>query len=198
MTQLAPPEEAQPPSTGRALLETLIAFGVLLLLASTLLAVVPVPDDAMSPTLDDGQWLMTSQLTYQMREPERGEIVLLADPQDRSRTLVRRVVGLPGETVELRGVQVAVNNRPLIEPYVTGQLQNAGVLTVTNVTDQIRLGPGEYFVLSDNRRVREDSRVFGPVRRAQFDGRAWLIVFPFERLRAVDHAALREVGQSTP
>ena len=111
---------------------------------------------------------------------------------------MRRVVGLPGETVELRGeitglqgVQVAINGRPLIELYVTAQLQNNTVITVTG---RLQLNNGEFFVMSDNRAAKGDSREWGAVRATQLAGRAWIVLLPLDTARVVNHEAVRTVG----
>jgi signal peptidase I len=186
--------ETLPPPTGisgRTAVEVLLMLGMLALLANTLLIRFSVSDAAMTPALINGQSLLLSRLTYQLREPRRGEIVLVIDPNDANRRIMRRVIGLPGETIELRGdsaglpgVQVAINGRPLSEPYVRDQLQNNAVVTVTN---QLRLSSGEYFVMTDNRAGTDDSRSWGPVRTTQLAGRAWLSLYPVDLLGLVDH-----------
>jgi signal peptidase I len=172
----------------------LLALAICALAASTAFSTRVISDVSMAPTLRNGQRIMISRLVYQLREPKRGEVVLVTDPGDSTRQLIRRVVGLPGETVELRGtssdargVQIAINGRPLVEPYVTAQLQNNAIVAVTN---RIALGGGEYFVMPDNRAARGDSRDWGPISLAQFDGRAWMTLTPLDSLGWVDHGVV--------
>jgi signal peptidase I len=184
--------------SGRAALEIVIALAITALVASAALTTHTLSDRTMAPTLDNNQTLLVSRLTYQLRQPRRGELVLVNDPTDASRKLIRRVVGLPGETLELRGeltglqgVQVAINGRPLIEPYVTAQLQNNTVITVTG---RVQLNNGEFFVMSDNRAAKGDSREWGAVRATQLAGRAWIVLLPLDTARLVNHEAMRTVG----
>lgn len=184
--------------SGRAVLEIVIALVITALVSSAALTTHTLVDRAMAPTLDSNQTVLVSRLTYQLRQPRRGELVLVNDPTDATRQLMRRVVGLPGETVELRGeltglqgVQVAINGRPLIEPYVTAQLQNNTVITVTG---RLQLNNGEFFVMSDNRAAKGDSREWGAVRATQLAGRAWIVLLPLDTARVVNHEAVRTVG----
>ena len=172
----------------RALAEGLIALAVLALVLNQLFALVPITDGGMAPSLPGGRSVLSTRLTYQLRPPKRGEIVLLNNPADPERQLARRVVGLPGETLELRGVQVAINGRPLVEPYVTAQLQ--GVVPIS-ATSRFALPPGEYFVMSDNRAGAPAVLDRAPVRVNQLAGRAWLVVFPTDALSVIDQTGGR-------
>jgi signal peptidase I len=183
-----------PPPTIRArtVLEIVILLAMLALTANALVSRHSLGDNSMLPTMVDGQSVVVSRLTYQLRPPRRGELVLLGAADNTNRDLLRRIIGLPGETVELRGeadgegLQVAINGRPLAEPYLTAQLQNNAVITVTS---RLRLASGEYYVLADNRASRDDSRSWGPVTSEQLRGRAWITIYPVERLGPVQHDA---------
>jgi signal peptidase I len=185
---------AVPPPTinARAVLEIVILLAMLALAANALVRTHSLGDASMTPTMSNGQAVIVSRLTYQLRPPRRGELVLLSAPDNANRELLRRVIGLPGETVELRGqaegegLQVAINGRPLAEPYLTAQLQNNAVITVTS---QLQLASGEYYVMADNRATRDDSRSWGPITAAQLSGRAWINIYPVERLGPVQHDA---------
>jgi signal peptidase I len=177
----------------RALAEVLIALLLIVLALAALFTTFTLTDVSMAPVLKPGQSILISRLSYQVQQPRRGELIVVTDPADASRVLVRRVIGLPGETVELRGeagaargAQVSINGRPLLEPYVTAQLQNAALITVSN---RLQLGGGEFFVLPDNRAARGDSRDWGAVRAEQIVGRAWLTLAPVDALGFVDHDA---------
>lgn len=197
-------DEAQSPIDGRALLEIAILLILITIVGRAVLQLYFVDERAMQPTIEHGQTLLLSRLTYQLRAPQRGELALVNEAHDAGRQVVRRVIGLPGDVIELRGehsgsstdvegIQVAVNGRPLIEPYVTTLLQNS---TIVTTTARIELGSDEFYVMNDDRTVKGDSRTWGPLRRADLAGRAWLIVFPLDTLRALDHEAVRIVGES--
>jgi signal peptidase I len=196
-------DEATAPLDGRALLEIVIALAVLVLVARAVLQTHTVDDRSMAPTIEGGQTLLLSRLTFQLRTPQRGELVLVDEPSNADRQVMRRVIGLPGDVIELRGestergigiegIQVAVNGRPLIEPYVTALLQNN---TVVTATARIELGTDEFYVMNDNRAAQGDSRTWGPLRREQLAGRALLTLLPLDALHIVDHDAVRVIGE---
>ncbi len=169
------------------------------LVARAALQIYTVSDRTMSPTIDADQTLLVSRLTFQLRPPQRGELVLVNAPNAPNQQIVRRVIGLPGDVVELRGerdgiegIQVAVNGRPLIEPYVTTLLQNSTIVTETS---RLELGIDEFYVMNDNRTTTEDSRTWGPVGRSSLAGRAWIAVLPLDALRVLDHDVVKIVGE---
>ncbi len=177
---------------GRELLEIIIALGLLAIAASVVLSIHTLRTRDMAPSYLPGQSLLVSRLTYQLREPERGELVLMTDAQDASVAKLRRVIGLPGETVELRGeiaglraVQAAVNGRPLIEPYVTAQFQSNAVITATEV---IRLQRDEFLIMQDNRAVASGARSWDIVQASQLAGRAWLVIYPLDALTLIGNS----------
>lgn len=178
--------------SGRELLEIIIALGLLALTASVVLSIHTVRTRDMAPGYLPGQSLLVSRLTYQLREPQRGELVLMTDGQDASVARMRRVIGLPGETVELRGetaglqaVQAAVNGRPLIEPYVTAQFQSNAVITTTEI---IRLQRDEFLIMQDNRAVAIGARSWDIVQASQLAGRAWLVIYPLDALTLIGNS----------
>lgn len=134
-----------------------------------------VPSGSMEPTLQVGDQFCAEVFSSPKRGPRRGEIWVLdnaaADPQEP--TLVKRVIGLPGETLEVRDGHVWVNGKPLAEPYVK---EPPGY-----VTPRFTLAAKKYWVLGDNRNDSEDSHVWGPVAREAFTGRAFLRYAPIQR-----------------
>jgi signal peptidase I len=115
-------------------------------------------------------------------QPKRGDIVVFRYPRDPSRDFIKRVVALPGETVEIKAGQVYVNNQRLEEPYImdnpTYSKEPAVVL------------PDQYFVLGDNRNNSSDSHVWGPVPVDNVIGKAWLTYWPIQDWGSIpDHAA---------
>lgn len=134
-----------------------------------------VPSASMLPTIRVGDHFMVEVL-----EPEdalkRGDIVIFCMPETRGRDFVKRIVGLPGETVEIKARRVFVNGVALDEPYVCYTRQ--GNLPVRDVFGPVTLGPDQYFLLGDNREDSFDSRWLGPVPRDKITGRAGYIYFP--------------------
>ena len=163
----------------RALLETiipalLIAIGINLFLAQA----TQVQGQSMEPNLHTAQRLVVEKITYRFHGPRRGDIVVIDLPEAGSDLLIKRVIGLPGETISTKDGQVFINGEPLEEPYVL----NPGGRDVAEQT----IPPLHVFVMGDNRRFSNDSRNFGPVPIDQVIGHAWFSYWPLEQWGPVD------------
>lgn len=128
-----------------------------------------VLQSSMNPTLNEGQRLLISRISYLSSEPQRGNIVVFEAPgqQGDSPPLIKRLIGLPGETLEFRSQTVYINGDPLDEPYL-----NEACSPINCEDSTWQLGGGEYFMMGDNRNHSRDSRAFGPVSRDHLVGRA--------------------------
>jgi signal peptidase I len=164
----------QPKSRLRALaietLQTIALAGVFYLAISLMTARVVVEGPSMRPTLLSGEWIVVDRMTYKFSRPQRGDVIVFLPPTNaQTDDLIKRVIGLPGETVEIRGGSVWINGNMLAEPYA------AGTSTPDN---QWQLEAEELFVMGDNRVLSLDSRSFGPVTQKEVVGKAWLIYWP--------------------
>ena len=110
-------------------------------------------------------------------EPQRGDVVVVVSPQPSGKRLVKRVVGLPGDSLEIEDGILRINGHRIDEPYVLGQPRNR---------EKMRIPDNHYFVLGDNRPQSNDSNNFGPVHRSQIIGKAWLAYWPLESFGTVD------------
>ncbi len=128
---------------------------------------------SMQNTLHTGQYVLVNKVAYLFHAPERGDIIILQEPDQPGRDLIKRVIGLPGDTIKLDGTNVWVNGTELNEPYIT-QKSNPGANTLT-------VPANEYFVMGDNRPVSEDSRYFGFVPKDYVVGRAILVDWPLKQ-----------------
>ena len=136
---------------------------------------------SMDPTFYDGQYLVVDQLSKDFSAPARGEVIVFRAPPDPSKYFIKRVIGLPNETVEIKGSDVYIINKDhpdgfkLDEPYVYPANKSTG--------DDIKvtLGPNEYFVMGDNRRASSDSRAWGAVPASDLIGRPVLRLFPVNK-----------------
>ncbi len=130
---------------------------------------------SMQPNLIEGQKLIISRVSYMFNQPRRGEIVVFEPTgttpnEDR---LIKRLIGLPGETLEFRNQAVYINGQELIEPYLNEPCQSR------LCPDKIwKLGSNDYFMMGDNRNHSRDSRVFGSIKREQIVGRAIMRWWP--------------------
>ncbi len=124
---------------------------------------------SMEPTLGSNDRVIIEKLSYRFHPPRRGDIVVVV-LSERSQPLIKRIVGLPGETIAIRNGQVFINGKPLDEPYLKGPTY--GFLPPT------RIPAMHYFVLGDNRNASSDSRTFGPIPRESIKGRALFRYWP--------------------
>ncbi len=141
-----------------------------------------VSGPSMDDTFANGQYLIVDELTYNLRDPQRGEVAIFHYPLDTKKFFIKRVIGLPGETVQIKNDIVTIckpdcetdlNKFTLDEPYI-----KLDKLNPPRQDSLIALKADEYFVLGDNRPVSSDSRVWGPVKRDLFNGRPFLRLFP--------------------
>jgi signal peptidase I len=163
----------------RALLETiipalLIAIGINLFLAQA----TQVQGQSMEPNLHTAQRLVVEKVTYHFHGPRRGDIVVIDLPEAGPDLLIKRVIGLPGETISSKNGQVFINGEPLEEPYV---FDPGG----RDIAEKI-IPPLHVFVMGDNRRFSNDSRNFGPVLVDQIIGHAWFSYWPLEQWGPLD------------
>jgi signal peptidase I len=135
---------------------------------------------SMFPTFDNGQYLIVDQITYRFSAPQRSDVIIFRYPLNPSTFFIKRIIGLPGESVEMSGKTVIVRNSEnpdgftIDEPYLVMSELRDDFLTVT-------LGIDEYFVLGDNRIASSDSRVWGPLEEKYIIGRALLRLFPISQ-----------------
>jgi signal peptidase I len=140
--------------------ELLKEIAFIVLMVGTLQFLLPrsiVQGSSMEPNLHEGERLAASPLPYIWGEPQRGDIVMLYPVEENGPNLVKRIVGLPGETITFIAGELYVNDELIDEPYLDKSCRNCRT--------RIRvLGEDEYFVLGDNRNVSRDSRNYGPIR----------------------------------
>jgi signal peptidase I len=139
---------------------------------------VKVEGTSMTPLISDQERIFINKFVYRFEPIERGDVVVFWYPLDRTKSFIKRVVGLPGDTVEIRSGHVYVNGKRLPEPYLPPESADSGSFGPT------RVPRGEYFVLGDHRTSSNDSRVFGPVARPFIYGKAVFAYWP------VDHFGL--------
>jgi signal peptidase I len=155
--------------------ETIVPAILIALLINLFLAqATRVHGQSMEPNLHSDQRLVVEKVSYNFREPRRGDIVVLRIPRAGSGLLIKRVIGLAGEKVEIKGGKVYINEQPLEEPYISHQPQRAMKAVV--------VPPKHVFVLGDNRSFSNDSRSFGPVPLENIVGRAWFSYWPPHRI----------------
>ncbi|PPD58501.1 signal peptidase I [Dehalogenimonas etheniformans] len=131
-----------------------------------------VDGSSMEPNLMNGDRLLVSKVSYVFSEPKRGDIVIFPSPYSDGREFIKRIIGLPGETVQIVSGEVRINGTLIDEPYLVNKDTRSYPATV--------IPTGEYFVMGDNRPVSLDSRQGWTVKRADINGKAWLVFYPFK------------------
>jgi signal peptidase I len=142
---------------------------------------VKVEGTSMMPTLTEGERIFINKITYRfgIGNIQRGDTVVFWFPMDISKSYIKRVIGLPGDLVEIdRGV-VMVNGKPLLEDYVPEEYRDYQSLPAQ------RIGPGQYFVLGDHRSSSNDSRAWGSVPRQNIYGKAVFVYWPLDQMGRV-------------
>jgi signal peptidase I len=135
---------------------------------------------SMEDTFHSGEYLIVDQLSYRFDDPERGDVVIFKYPKDPSKYFIKRVIGVPGDTVRISGTTVTITNDEhpegleLEEPYIDSMRENA--LSVTSLNE------GEYFVMGDNRDASSDSRIWGVLPRENIVGRAYVRLSPITKM----------------
>jgi len=134
-----------------------------------------VRGESMFPNFRNGDYLIVDEISYRFSQPQRGDVIVFKYPKDKSQRFIKRIVGLPGETVEIKDGRVKIINKDNQEIFLSEIYLPQGVQTVGDVI--VRLGPGEYFVLGDNRNYSYDSRVWGALPQENIIGKVFLRVF---------------------
>ena len=188
--ELLPPAESPPQPTVvtaegpsrrshvvREIVETVLLTVVIFLVVNTATGRFRIEGQSMEPNLHDGEYVLIDKISYRLHLPERGDVVVLTRPNDRD--FIKRLIGLPGDTVEVRSGRVIVNGAVLDEPYLNQPMH------MDMPPRQVE--SGRYFVMGDNRNNSSDSRSFGSIAAADIVGRAWLVYWPPSDWSVVPH-----------
>ncbi|MDP3985164.1 MAG: signal peptidase I [bacterium] len=157
-----------------------VSLALVLLIRTFLVQPFSVKGASMEPNFLDHEYLIIDEISYRLRPPERGEIVVFRYPRNPQEFFIKRIIGLPGEALEIRDGSVFVNDVRLKEPYLEGP--SAPI----HQNQRVVLGAEEYFLMGDNRPASLDSRVFGPVHLEYLVGRAWIRGWPLDRVGVVE------------
>jgi signal peptidase I len=154
-----------------------------------------IPSGSMLPTLQVGDRIIVNKLSYHVHDVHRGDIVVFARPplEDQEYAdLVKRVIGLPGETISSKAGSVYVDGKKLQEPWLppgpssfTGPLAGGDPHPQFNLPGPVKVPAGYYYVMGDNRTDSEDSRFFGPIPKSLIVGRAVAVIWPLSHVKGV-------------
>ena len=176
----------------RDILLIVVAAVVISLLIQTTVQKSSVDGYSMEPSLQDGQQLLINKVVYYFHEPERGDIIILHPPppySPKTTPFIKRIIALPGDTIEVKNGAVYVNGSKLDEPYIKEP--------PTYNFQQKKIPENEYFVLGDNRNNASDSHNGWTVPRQNIIGKAWLSIWPPGKWGLVPNYSLNEQLEST-
>ncbi|MGI5897914.1 MAG: signal peptidase I [Candidatus Dojkabacteria bacterium] len=176
-------------SIGQFMLSFLETIVVALVITVVLYLFIMTPHEvvgnSMHPTYKNGEYLMANKITYKVKKPERGDVIIFkySETQD----FIKRIIGLPGDKVMLKDGKMYINGKQLDESdYLSSSIYTNGG-DFLKEGQEITVPEGEYFVCGDNRPHSSDSRVFGPISLGRIKGKAWIVYFPFSQFRIVKH-----------
>jgi signal peptidase I len=154
-----------------------------------------IPSGSMLPTLQVGDRIIVNKLSYHLHDVHRGDIVVFARPEledQQYADLVKRVIGLPGETISSKGGDIYINGKKLDEPWLppsmegqTGPLAGDDPHPQFDLPGPVHIPAGDYFVMGDNRTDSEDSRFFGPIPKSLIVGRAVAVIWPLGHIKGL-------------
>lgn len=160
------------------LLEVIVlAVGIFLIVYLLILRPHKIKGQSMHPTFPDGEYLLTEKVSYYRGEPQRGDVIVFKPPISEDE-FIKRIIGLPGETIRLSGGKYYINGQLLNEDYIKIDT-NAGSFLAENV--DYTIPAGNYFVSGDNRPHSSDSRSWGPITKKVITGKAWVVYYPFDK-----------------
>lgn len=160
------------------------AIAVVIIVAVRYFLIQPfyVKGASMEPTFSNYEYLIIDELSYRFKDPQRGQVVVFRYPRDPQEHFIKRVIGLPGETVQIKDNHVYIYNEEYPHGYILKEDYLADdEITIANSENLVKLGADEYYVLGDNRDASQDSRFFGPVKRSFITGKVWIRGFPINR-----------------
>lgn len=166
--------------------ETLvIAGGIFVIIYAFLFRPFQVNGQSMFPTFHDGEYILTNLITLRLEPPKRGDVIVFIAPVDHEKDFIKRVIGLPGDTVMVSGGHVYVNGQLLDESaYLSPDVKTGpGAFLGEGVT--IKVPPNNYFVMGDNREFSSDSREWGFVSKDKLIGKSMLVYWPPQRFKIV-------------
>ncbi|MCH7951389.1 signal peptidase I [Patescibacteria group bacterium] len=177
------------------IIETVVvAMAIFVIIYLFLIQPHQINGNSMWPNFLDGEYLLTDKFSYRFNDPRRGDVIIFRAPPSARCPLelqcdfVKRIVGLPQETITIQEGEILVNGTTLSEAYLPNETA-FGTGTPGNKPFTLRLGEDEYFVLGDNRGHSSDSRGWGPVPAENIVGRAWVRYWPPQRVGFIAEAA---------
>lgn len=159
-------------------IQTLVVFGAIFALIYLFVAQPhKVSGRSMDPKFHDGDYIFTDKVTYRLRQPAHGEIIVLKNPRDEGEDFIKRIIALPGDTVKVEKNKVYVNVKMIEEIYLPAERPTAAGSFLSD-GNEVKAGTNQYFVFGDNREHSSDSREWGPITKEEIVGRVFFRYWP--------------------
>lgn len=154
---------------------------------------------SMEPNFHDHEYLIIDEISYRFNAPTRGQVIVFRYPKDPQEYFIKRIIGLPGEEVQIKDGQVKIFNDLNPEGFVLNEnYLPDGLGTYDHNESLVKIGVNEYFVLGDNRPASKDSRSFGPVDKSFITGKVLFRGWPFDRVTIFDRNYWPQYAESVP
>jgi signal peptidase I len=173
----------------REIVETVALFAFIFTIARVTIGNYAIIGQSMEPNYRQDERLLVDRISPRLSWLQRGDIVIVHSPDGDGQELIKRLIGKPGDVIELRDNKVWVNGTALAEPYLRADADSSPRGGVGGASSRWELGEDQYFIMGDNRTHSRDSRSFGPVDRDRVAGRALLVYYPFADFQLVQHHA---------
>lgn len=143
---------------------------------------------SMEPNLHDSEYLIVDRLTYRIKMPEKGDVIVFRAPDNQQVDYIKRIIAVPGDEIKIVNNQITINDKPIEEKYLPNDFKT--LINGSLETDMEKtVGSDEYFVMGDNREHSLDSRIFGVIKKSAIVGRALYILYPLENFGRVFEAS---------
>ncbi len=162
---------------------TIIALAIVVPIRYLIFQPFFVKGQSMEPNFKDGDYLIIDELSYRLRMPERGEVIVFKYPNDTSQRYIKRIIGLPGEKVSIQNDKITIADQQGVKTLNESGYLSSSIFTTGNL--DVTLGFDEYFVLGDNRSFSSDSRAWGLVPRQDIIGRVLIRAWPVGALAEI-------------
>ena len=174
-------------ATGLFILEVgkviIISLAIIIPIRYYLIQPFYVKGASMEPTFHDYEYLIINEISYRFSEPQRGDIVVLKDPRNGSQFLIKRIIGLPKETIIISDGRIEIKNDQYSNELELDESDYLDPSIYTQGHENLSLNSNEFYVLGDNRNSSLDSRIIGPIKKSNIVGKAWIRAWPFKKFR---------------
>ena len=176
----------------RELVETVVLSLVIFLLIRQVVQNYRIENHSMEPSFFEGQFVLVNKLAYRLGQPDRGDVLVFHNPRNTNEDYIKRIIGLPGDTVEISNQTVFINGAAVLENFTHHPIPPG------EYSGPFVVGDNQLFVMGDNRPNSSDSRVFGSIDQDLVVGQAWLRIWPLNECGFVQHIDLPLAGTPVP